>query len=136
MALMVLTAAYLSIAGNDLSANTQKAEVTAEVEDKDVTTFASLGWKELLGGLKSGSVSATFLQDVAATKIDSIMWPLLGTVVAFEARLTNAVVGASNPKYTGSLLVKKWAPVSGAVGDVATSEVEFPTSGVITRATA
>jgi hypothetical protein len=135
MAKMVLLAEYVSIGGNDLSAYAKKAEVSVEVEEKDVTTYASLGWKEVLGGLKSGTLACEFKQDFAATKLDSIMWPLLGTVVAFEVRADQAVVGTSNPKYTGSVLIKSWNPVSGSVGDDASVSVSYPTSGVVTRAT-
>ncbi|NUL03600.1 hypothetical protein HRW07_10200 [Streptomyces lunaelactis] len=136
MAKMVLLAEYLSLNGTDLSSYTRKAEVAVEVEDKDVTTYASLGWKEILGGLKSGELGIEFLQDVAATKIDSIMWPLLGTVVTFEVRADQAAVGASNPKYTGSVLIKSWNPIEGSVGDEASVGVSYPTSGAVTRAVA
>ena len=134
MAKMVLLASYLSINSNDLSGNTSKIELTAEVADEDVTTFGSGGWKEVLGGLKEGSLSVTFKQDVAASALDSIMWPLFGTVVPFEVRLSNAAVGTSNPKYTGSVLVKEWKPIAGEVGSVAEVDVEFPTSGAVARA--
>jgi hypothetical protein len=136
MAKMVLLAEYLSLNGTDLSSYTRKAEVSVEVEDKDVTTYASLGWKEILGGLKSGELGIEFLQDVAATKIDSIMWPLLGTVVTFEVRADQAAVGTSNPKYTGSVLIKSWNPIEGSVGDEASVGVSYPTSGAVTRAVA
>ena len=136
MAKMVLLASFLSINSNDLSSNTSKIELTAEVADEDVTTFGSGGWKEVLGGLKEGSLSLTFKQDVAAAALDSIMWALFGTVVPFEVRLSNAAVGASNPKYTASVLIKQWKPIAGEVGSVAEVEVEFPTSGAVTRATA
>lgn len=133
---MVLTAEYLSLNGTDLSSYTRKAEVAVEVEEKDVTTYSSLGWKELLGGLKSGELGIEFLQDVAASALDSIIWPLLGTVVSFEVRLSQAAVGTSNPKYTGNVLVKEWKPVEGSVGDEAKASVSYPTSGAVTRATA
>lgn len=133
---MVLLSQYLSINGNDLSDYARKAELTVEVEDKDVTTYGSLGWKVLLGGLKSGELSAEFLQDVAATKIDAIMWPLLGTVVPFEVRADAAAVGTSNPKYTGNILINGWNPIEGSVGDEASVSVGYPTSGAVTRATA
>lgn len=138
MAKMVLLASYVSIAANDLSDRCSKIELTAEIEEQDVTTFASFGWKESLGGLASGSLALTFKQDVAATELDSIMWPLFLTRVpqAFEVRLDNAAVGASNPKYTGEVGIYQWSPISGDVGDVAEAETEFPTSGVVTRATA
>ncbi|WP_405799274.1 hypothetical protein [Streptomyces sp. NBC_01506] len=133
---MVLLAEYVSLAGNDLSEYTRKAEVSVEVEDKDVTTYASLGWKELLGGLKSGELGLEFLQDVAASEIDAIMWPLLGTVVPFEVRLDNAAVGTSNPEYSGSVLINGWNPIEGSVGDEASVSVGYPTSGAVARATA
>lgn len=132
---MVLLAAYVNINANDLSDNAAKIELTAEVEEKDVTTFGSLGWKVVLGGLKSGGLALDFKQDFAATKLDSIMWPLFGTVVPFEVRADQAAVGTSNPKYTGNLLIKEWKPISGQVGDDASVGVSYPTSGAITRAT-
>lgn len=138
MAKMVLLAAYLNLAGNVLNDRCSKIELSAEIEDKDVTTFASLGWKELLGGLGSGSLAITFKNDYAASNVDSIMWPLLltRTPQTFEVRADQAAVGTSNPKYTGAVLIKEWKPIMGSVGDVAEAEVSFPTSGAITRATA
>lgn len=133
---MVLLAAYLNLASNDLSEYARKIELTTEVEDKDVTNYASAGWKEVLGGIKSGELGLEFLQDVAATEIDSIMWPLLGTVVPFVTKLNNATTTTSNPAYSGSVLVKGWNPLTGSVGDEASVSVTYPTSGAVTRTTA
>lgn len=137
MAKMVLLASFVSIDSNDLSDACSKIELSAEVEDKDVTTFSSLGWNELLGGLGSGTLALAFKNDYAASEIDSIMWPLFiaRTPVTFEVRADNASVGTSNPKYTGKVLIKEWKPITGSVGDVAEVEVSFPTSGAIARAT-
>jgi hypothetical protein len=136
MPTMVLLAAYVSLNGTDLSTYNNKAELTTEVEEKDVTTYGSLGWKVVLGGLKSGQLALEFKQDFAATKLDSIMWPLLGTVVPFEVRADQSAVGPSNPKYTGSALVKGWNPLTGSVGDDASVSVSYPTSGAVARAVA
>jgi len=135
VAKMVLLASYVNLNSTDLSAYASKIELTVDVEDKDVTTYGSLGWKEILGGLKSGSLAITFKQDVAAAALDSIVWPLLGTVVTFEVRLANTTVTTSNPKYTGSVLIKGWNPISGNVGDAAEVSVTYPTTGVVTRGT-
>jgi hypothetical protein len=132
---MVLLAQYVSINSNVLNAFTRKAELSVEVEEKDVTNYASLGWKEVLGGLKSGELSCEFLQDFAATQLDSIMWPLLGTVVPFEVRADQGAVSTSNPKYTGSILINGWNPLTGSVGDEATVSLGFPTSGAVARGT-
>jgi predicted secreted protein len=133
---MVLTSTFLGLNGVDRSSWVSKVEVAVEVEEKDVTTFASAGWKEVLGGLKSGSIAVTFKNDVADSQLDDTMWALLGTVVAFETRATSAVVGTSNPKYTGNVLINGWTPISGSPGDVNEQSVTYPTSGAVTRAEA
>lgn len=133
---MVLLAEYLSINANVLNAYTRKAELTVEVEEKDITNYASLGWKEVLGGIKSAELSVEFLQSFTAAELDAIMWPLLGTVVPFEVRADQAAVGTSNPKYTGNILINGWSPLTGSVGDEASVSQGFPTSGAVTRATA
>lgn len=138
MAKMVLLAAHVSIDANDLSQYCSKIELTAEIEEQDVTTFTSGGWNESLGGLGSGSLSLTFKQDYDAAAVDDIMWPLFlsRTPVPFAVRADNAVVGTNNPEYSGNVGVYQWNPVMGEVGNVAQAEVEFPTSGPISRATA
>ncbi|MEV1049669.1 hypothetical protein [Streptomyces sp. NPDC049887] len=136
MAFMVLTTEYVALNATDLSDYVNKGELSVEVEEKDVTTFGSAGWKEVIGGLKSGELAIEFKQDFAASALDDILWPLFGTVVTFEVRPTSAAVGTSNPKWTGSVLIKELKPLSGGVGDEATQSVSFPTSGTVTRATA
>jgi hypothetical protein len=130
---MVLTAAYVSINAVTYHDKAKSIELTTEVEEKDVTTFASLGWKEVLGGLKSGSLSVGLFNDMTDNSIDETMWGLQGTVVPFEVRATQASVSASNPSYTGNVLIPGWTPVSGSVGDVVEVDLDMPTSGVVTR---
>jgi hypothetical protein len=135
MAKMVLKAAFLSVNGVDESSNCSKIELTTEVEEKDVTTFASNGWKEVLGGVASAGLSVGIKNDVASSQIDSRLWALFGTVTTFEVRASNAAVGASNPKYTGSVLIKELKPINGSVGDVNEADLSWPSSGAVTRAT-
>lgn len=135
MAAMVLTAEYCTINASDIKAFSKKVELTVEVADEEVTNFNSAGWKEVLGGIKSGTLAITLNDDVAASQIDSIIWPLLGTVVAFEVRATQAAVGTSNPKYTGNVLINS-TKLGGEVGSVAEKDFSFPTSGAVARATA
>jgi hypothetical protein len=136
MALMTLTASYIALNGVDRSTWCSKVEVSVEVDEKDVTTFTSLGWKAVLGGLKSGSLALTLKNDLAVGSLDELMWAQFGNVVTFEVRASNAVVGTSNPKYTGSVLIKNWTPISGSPGDVNEASYTYPTSGAVTRATA
>lgn len=136
MAILVLTAATLLLNAVDRSSLCSKVELAADVDEKDVTTFTSAGWKSVIGGLKSGNLAITFKNDLAVGGLDEIMWGLFGTVIPFAVRATSSAVSTSNPNYTGNILVKSWTPITGAPGDVNEASYTFPTSGAITRATA
>lgn len=135
MAKIVLTAEMVLINATDISSYLKKAELSLESEAQDATTYGSAGWKEFLGGLKSGELGLSYLNDVAAAALDSIMFPLLGTVVTFEVRAVNTARATSNPAYTGSILIKEWKPVGGSVGDINGADVSYPTSGAVARQT-
>ena len=135
MTKIVLLDAQLSIANNDLTQWTQKIELSDEFEAKKTTTYASGGAEENKGGLESFEMSITFLQDYAASALDSIMWALRRSVVTFATRAQIAAVSTSNPQYSGSILINKWVPIAGSVGDVAEVNVGFPGSGPLARAT-
>lgn len=135
MAAFSLTAMYVDLNGTARDEYIKSAVLTVDVASLDTTDFDSAGWVEVIGGLKSGSLAITFDDDVAASAIDSVLWPLLGTVVTYEVRATNAAVGTSNPKFTGSVLINSHT-LGGSVGDLAGKTVTYPTSGAVTRATA
>lgn len=135
MAKQVLLASMVLINGTDLSTYCSRIELSLEAESKDSTTFGSAGWHEELSGIKSGSLGLTFNQDVAASQIDSILFPLFATVVTFEVRLNNGARSTSNPAYTGSVNLKQYVPISGSVGDEAEFQVTWPTSGAVLRQT-
>lgn len=136
MAKRVLTAEYLSINGVDRSSYTKKAELTLNSSAQETTTYGDGGWETFLGGLKSAELSWDYLNDLADANLDDTMFALFGTVVAFEIRGDNAVVGVNNPKYTGSILIDKWVPVGGSIGDVNGAGVSYKTSGAVARAEA
>lgn len=133
MTFMVLTTTIVTVGGNDLSTYCAKAELGMEVEDKDVTTFGSLGWKTRIGGLKDGSLALAWKNDLADNALDEILFNLFGTVPTFAVRASSAAVSASNPSYAGNLLVKSLKPIAGSVGDVNEFDVDWPTSGAIVR---
>lgn len=136
MAKKVLLDCFISINGVDYSANSSKVELDDSFETKDSTTHGSGGAKQNLAGLEEGSIKVTFKNDYAAGAIDSQMWALRRTIVPFEVRPSQAVVGVSNPKYTGNILINGWTPLSGSVGDVAEVDVDYPLDGPMARATA
>jgi hypothetical protein len=133
---VVLTTTHLTLNSVDVSDWVTKIELTVEVDEKDVTTFGSSGWMEVIGGLKKGKLDITFLQDYVDNELDEDLWALLGSVVTFATRPTSAAVGTGNPSYSGSVLIGDLKPVAGGVGDVAEVSASWSTSGAVARATA
>lgn len=136
MALMVMTASYLLLNSGNLSSYCKKIDLTVDVDEKDSTTFGSSGWKAQVPGLMHAQLSVDLDNDYAAGNLDSILWPLLGTIVAFEVRAVNTSRSTSNPAYTGNCHVKSLKPISGAVGDLAAMSVTWSVSGQVSRLTA
>lgn len=135
MAVFALTSMSTTINSVDYSQYLKSSTLAVDAAVLDATDFASGGWTENVGGLKSGTLSLEFNDDAAATTVDDRIWNLLGTVVTFVVKPTSAAVGANNPTYSGSVLVTGHS-IGGAVGELASKSLSFPTSGAITRATA
>jgi hypothetical protein len=137
LAKYVVTGNKVSINGVDLSNSVARAELSINVADVDVTDFGSAGYTELIGGLKSGSVSIDFHQDYANASVEATIFPLLGTIATAVIIAGNGTAASSTtPAYTATVLVNNWNPVSGAVGDLSTVSVTWPTSGEVSKATA
>lgn len=135
MALISLQNAYILIGASDISDHCSSVELEIEGEDLDSTTFSTSGWSSRLGGLKSGTLNLTIKGDYAAANIDSILWGFFNTVQTFEIKPVNAARSATNPSYTGSVLVNGLTPITGEVGDLVEFDVSWPTSGTVNRLT-
>lgn len=135
MAAYALTNEHVTINGVDLSDHVKSATLTVSADQLDSTAMSSGGWKSAIGGLKAGTLALTLNQDHAASNVDATLWAALGTVVTFTVKPVNAATSATNPAYSGSVLVVEHQPVAGNVGDLAGVSVTLPTSGAVSRAT-
>ena len=133
MGIFALTSEVVTINSVDYAAYCKSATLTIDAAQLDTTDFASAGWTEMIGGLKSGTLSIELMDDLAAGEVDADLYAILGTVVAFTIKATSAAAGASNPNYTGNILITGHS-FGGGVGELATKSLTFPTTGAITRA--
>ena len=134
MAKFVLTDVFVSVDGNDLSASCNSVSFPYGANEADDTHFGDTT-HQMIGGLKNWSFDAEFSQDFAASNVDSILFPLVGTVVTVIMRPTSAAVSATNPNFTGSALLSQYTPLQGAVGDKAKTTIHMISSGTLSRAT-
>jgi hypothetical protein len=134
----VVTGNTVSFNGTDISASVARAELVISSTEVDVTDFASGGYTELVGGLKSGTVSLDFHSDYGVGGLSTVVSEdLVGTIgtVAIIAGNGTAASGTT-PEFTAECLITSVTPVSGAVGDLSSWSITWPTSGEISKATA
>lgn len=137
MAKFVVTANTIELNGSDISANCARAELALTASEVDVTDFGSAGWTEVIGGLKSGTVSLDFHSDYGSGAVSALFQDLVGTIGTVTMIAGNGTAAsATTPEYTATVLINSFTPVAGAVGDLSTFSVSFPTTGAVSYATA
>lgn len=134
MAKFAATDYKVTVNGTNLSTNLNSVELSIEADDLETTAFGS-EWRSRIGGLKTGSVTLSFLQDFGAGAVDATLFPLFNTLATVVITPTSSTVSSTNPSYTAVALVNQYMPFASSVGDIATLSVTWPTSGTISRAT-
>jgi hypothetical protein len=117
-----------------LSTFVTKATLNVTADELEDTAMGDT-YKSRIGGLKDGSLTLEFNQDFAASAPDVSLWSLLGTVVTFSIKATSSANSATNPQYSGSVLISQHNPLDNGVGELGKLSVTWPTSGTISRAT-
>lgn len=133
MAVQVLTNASISIAGSDVAARSNSVTLNYEIDSVEVTAFGSN--HQFTGGLQNNSVEITLQQDFAATQVESIIYPLVGTTTTLIIIPVNTTVSSTNPRYTiSNAYLAAHTPVAGAVGELAMTTLTF-TGGTLVKTT-
>ena len=137
MAKFVATDYNITINGTPFSSSLAALTLEITSEEQDVSSFGGT-FRSRIGGLKDASLTLDFHQDFGAgglaTYVSEAQVGTLGTVVIIAGNGTAA--SSTTPAYTAVCLVSSVTPVAGAVGDLSTFSVTWPTSGEITKATA
>jgi hypothetical protein len=137
LAKYVIQGTSVTFNGSDISSSVARAELVINAAEVDTTDFGSNGWTEVVGGLKSGSVSLDFHNDFGAGGVSALMQDLVGTIGTVTIIAANGTAAsATTPEYTAEVLVNSFTPIAGAVGELSTFSVTFPTSGEVSYATA
>ena len=132
MAKLVLTNAFISIGGTDVSSSVASVQIETTADEVETTAFGSTG-KTRVGGLLDTTVSLSLHNDYSA--VEGLVYPLIGSTTAVVVKPNGTAVSTANPSYTMSALVTGWNPINGAVGELNTVQVSWPVSGTITKAT-
>jgi hypothetical protein len=136
MARIVLTNAFISVGGVDLSDLVASVSLSETFDIVETTAFSSTAAKTRVAGLEDNSITLEFHQDYATSEVEQTIYPLLGTPAAVIVKPNGSATGAFNPSYTCSAIISEWTPINGSVGELATASVTWPITGAITKAVA
>ena len=131
---LVLTNAFISVGGVDLSDLVASVTLNSTFDVVETTAFSSTAAKSRVAGLADNSISLEFHQDYATGEVEQTIYPLLGTSAAVIVKPNGASTSAFNPSYTCNAIISEWTPLNGAVGELATASVTWPVTGAITKA--
>ena len=125
--------------GVDLSSYDKSLTLNIDHEDLDTTGMGTTNnsFHTRISGLKDWSGSLEFVQDFAAGAVDATLSSAAFAQTSgytLTVKPTSSAVGAGNPRYFGSVLVK-YNPFGQTVGDLGMAKVDFVGAGALTRAT-
>ena len=134
MPVFAMTTVHVAAGDVFLSAFADNVSLTAQQDERDVTTFASGGWRQKIGALSNAQLTVSGFQDFVAPGVD----PSLPATTITDSALVPWSVSvpgttAGDVAYFGQARRAMVVPVRGAVGDVAGFDMEFDGSGRIVR---
>lgn len=131
----VFTDAFVSVAATDFSADVESVSLDYRSEVQDDTNMGDTS-RTRLGGLLDWTLTVNFRQNFAASGLDSVLFPLVGTSVAIILREDNSDgIGAGNPNFTGNAILETYPIFGNSVGEVGSTSVVFSGNGALARAT-
>ncbi len=126
----VITKPFCDIFSTDISSQVPSIELPFSLEEVDATVSGDTT-RVSVPGLEVWTATINVFWTAV---IGALMWTNKGVTGALELRRSTAAVAAGNPKYTGTIWVASWAPISGAMGEGQQMALEIRANSALTRA--
>lgn len=133
---MVLTDAFVSLGGTDISAHVKKVSIKPKYTKIDGSRMGHLAQVNE-AGIQEWVIALTLKQNFDAASIDSILWTLFAAKASFAVivRPTSSAVGTGNPNYTGTSIMLEYTPIDTGHNQQVEATVNLDSAGVLSRAT-
>ena len=118
-----------------LSDHVTSATINRAFDELEVTAMGDTAHK-FVKGLEASTITLDFLSDTAAANVNATLQAAWGTTVPLTLKQTSAVVSATNPLYSTTVLVNNTTDINGAVADIATQSITFTCNSPIVITTA
>ena len=134
MAVFLNNKVGLKINAVDLSDHVTSVTLNQVADELEVTAMGDTAHK-FVTGLQSGTLTVSFLNDDATSKVLQTLNSRFGQTTAVKmVQKKVPAVGADNPLYTFDILVNNLTPINGAVGDIGTQDITFTLNSAVTVA--
>jgi hypothetical protein len=136
MAKQVLTNVNVTFgtANTDISAYVASVSLNLSAAEVATTAFGTANAVTRIQGLRDHSVTLSMHQDYPT--IEKLFYDVFsnGTAVPLTIKPNGtATAGSTQPSYSMSVISTGYAPINGAVGDLATFDITLPVDGAITK---
>lgn len=113
--------------GVDLSKRASQVTVNMPDDDVDMSSFQGGSMKEWGKGLSDASIDVQFFIDYAVGQVDDTLWPLKTQDATFKMYVTpfQGAIAHNNPFYGLDARMFNYSPLTGQIGQAATSTVTF-----------
>lgn len=135
MAIFADLDAHIEINSVDLSAWVTSSSLSINADTVETVAMGDT-WVTTKPTFQRGTLSLELNQDFGASAVDATLNGIVSTAVAFMYRpISGTVVGATNPEYSGNVVITEYKPSDNAAGEIASFSVTWPIDGAVTRAT-
>jgi hypothetical protein len=134
MAIVLNNKVGVKIATVDVSDVVTAATLNYVFDEIEVTAMGDLSHK-FVKGLQSGTLTLSFMNDVASNDILDTLLTNAGSSVAVKLiQDSSAAVSDANKLYTFDILVNNLTPINGTPADISSQDVTFTLNSVVTVA--
>jgi hypothetical protein len=134
MAIVLNNKVGVKIATVDVSDMVTAATLNYVFDEIEVTAMNDLSHR-FVKGLQSGTLTLSFMNDVASSDIlDTLLTNAGSTVAVKMIQDSSAVVSDSNKLYSFDILVNNLTPINGTPADISSQDVTFTLNSVVTVA--
>lgn len=134
MAIVLNNKVGVKVNAVDISDVVTAATLNYAFDELEVTAMGDTAHK-YVKGLQSGTLTLSFLNDVASSDVLDTLITAWGTTVAVKMiQDSSAVVGDANKLYTFDILVNNLTPINGTPADISAQDVTFTINSAVTVA--
>ncbi len=132
----VIRNGVVAIDGVNISNLIREVSVEMSADDVDVTAMGAGGHGHI-AGIRDDTFTFTAYSDFTATGLHTVLNAKFVAGGTYEVKCTpsGSTIGTANQLFIGYCPALSYNPISGAVGDAATTPVNMPVNGTITVAT-